>query len=204
MSEISTHPTQEASPKSRRFSEAFKRDSVRLVTDEQYSFKAAAQAVGVIEKSLRDWHKKFAPPPQPCGDDATVNELRGEVKRLRRELKRAEMEREILKKRQHILRRSRSEVRLDQQASRLVPGGIPVPQVCKQRNVGLFRLSVAKAEHSKGGGVKECGDVRAISNTHPRPYPERTCPKSRQSVCVAMEWCKDTCSHGIFLTSYRA
>ena len=68
------------------------------MTDEQYSFKAAAQSVGVSEKSLRDWHKKFAPPPKPCGDNATVAELQAENKRLRKELKRAELEREILKK----------------------------------------------------------------------------------------------------------
>jgi transposase len=34
----------------------------------------------------------------PCGEDASQDELREEIKRLRRELRRAEMEREILKK----------------------------------------------------------------------------------------------------------
>ena len=82
----------------RRFSEEFKRDAARLVCEEEYTFKAAAKAVGVSEKSLRDWHKKFAPPPEPCGEDATVDELREENKRLRRQLRRAELEREILKK----------------------------------------------------------------------------------------------------------
>ena len=84
--------------RSQRYSDEFKRDAVRLITDEKYKFKAAAQAVGVSEKSLRDWHKKFAPPPQACDDDASVDELREENKRLRKQLKRAEMEREILKK----------------------------------------------------------------------------------------------------------
>ena len=82
----------------RRFTEDFKRDAVRLVVDESYSFKAAAQAVGVCEKSLRDWYVKFAPPPEPCGDDATVEQLQDENKRLRKQLKRTELEREILKK----------------------------------------------------------------------------------------------------------
>jgi len=82
----------------RRFSEEFKRDAVRLVVEEEYTFKAAAKAVGVSEKSLRDWHKRLAPPPEPCGEDATVEELREENKRLRRQLRRAELEREILKK----------------------------------------------------------------------------------------------------------
>ena len=82
----------------KRHEEPFKRDAVRLVTDEKYSFQAAAKAVGVTDQTLRAWHAKFAPKPEPCGDDATVAQLRSENQRLRRELRRAEMEREILKK----------------------------------------------------------------------------------------------------------
>jgi transposase len=82
----------------RRFSEDFKRDAIRLVVEEKYTFSAAAQAVGVSTKSLRDWHHKYAPQPEPCGENATVGELREEVTRLRRQLRRAELEREILKK----------------------------------------------------------------------------------------------------------
>lgn len=82
----------------RRFSEAFKRDAIRLVVSEGYTFRAAADSLGVSEKSLRDWHRRLAPKPEPCGEDATVAELKAENARLRRELKRAEMERAILKK----------------------------------------------------------------------------------------------------------
>lgn len=82
----------------RRFPEEFKRDAVGLVVHENYSFKAAAKAVNVSEKSLRDWHAKFAPEPAPCGDDATAQELHDEIKRLRKQLKQAELKREILKK----------------------------------------------------------------------------------------------------------
>jgi transposase len=85
-------------PCRRRFSEDFKREAVRLIVEEKYTFVAAAQAVGVSSKSLRDWHAKFAPQPAPCGGDANVEQLREENKRLRRQLKRAELEREILKK----------------------------------------------------------------------------------------------------------
>jgi transposase len=84
--------------KRRTFSEEFKQDAVRLITDEKYSFKAAAEALGVGEQSLRQWHAKLAPKPEPCGEHATLDELREENKRLRRELRRAELEREILKK----------------------------------------------------------------------------------------------------------
>lgn len=82
----------------RGFSEAFKRDAVRLVVEENYTFKAAAQAVGVSPKSLRDWHEKFVPPPVPCDEEASLGELRSEIQRLRKQLRRVEMEREILKK----------------------------------------------------------------------------------------------------------
>ncbi len=92
------HDGQPVSPSRRRFSEEFKRDAVRLVVEEGYTFQTAAAAVGVSEKSLRDWHKRLVPSPSPCGEDATLGELREENKRLRKQLRRAELEREILKK----------------------------------------------------------------------------------------------------------
>jgi transposase len=87
---------QEVPRRKRRFSEEFKRDAVRLVVEEGYTFKAAAAAVG--DQSLRAWHAKFAPAALPCGENASVEELRDEVARLRKQLRRAELEREILKK----------------------------------------------------------------------------------------------------------
>lgn len=91
-------PRSAVSRQSGWFDEDFKRDAVRLVVDEKYTFAAAAKAVGVSVQSLRAWHKKFAPPLVPCGANATLDELREENKRLRRQLRRAELEREILKK----------------------------------------------------------------------------------------------------------
>lgn len=82
----------------RTFTEQFKRDAVNLVVVEGYSFNAAAKAVGVASRSLREWHAKFAPPPDACGEDATVEQLQAENKRLRKQLQQAELEREILKK----------------------------------------------------------------------------------------------------------
>ena len=82
----------------RTFSEEFKRDAVNLVVVEGYTFKAAANAVGICSRSLREWHEKFAPQPEPCGENASVDQLQQEIKRLRKELRRAEIEREILKK----------------------------------------------------------------------------------------------------------
>lgn len=82
----------------RSFSAEFKQDAVDLIVKQGYSFKAAADAVGVAVKSLRDWHAKLAPASEPCGDDASTAALQDEIKRLRKRLQRTEMEREILKK----------------------------------------------------------------------------------------------------------
>ena len=89
---------QEVPRRWRRFSEEFKREALRLVVEEGYTFKAAATAVGVSDQTLRGWHAKFVPPPEPCGENATLEELRDENQRLRKQLRRAELEREILKK----------------------------------------------------------------------------------------------------------
>ena len=82
----------------RTFSEEFKRDDVNLVVVEGYTISGAARAVNVLPGSLREWHRKYAPEPEPCGEDASVEELKAECKRLRKQLRDAEIEREILKK----------------------------------------------------------------------------------------------------------
>jgi transposase len=89
---------QEVPRRRRRFNEEFKREALRLVVEEGYTFKAAASAVGVSDQTLRAWHARFVPPPEPCGENATLAELRAENERLRKQLRRAELEREILKK----------------------------------------------------------------------------------------------------------
>ena len=69
----------------RSFSSEFKQDAVDLVVKQRYLFKAAADAVGVSAKSLRDWYAKLAPEPEPCGDDASTAALQDEIKRLEEE-----------------------------------------------------------------------------------------------------------------------
>ena len=77
----------------RSFSDEFKQDAVDLVVQQGYSFKAAADAVGVSSRSLREWHEKRAPEPQSCDEDASAELLREEIKQLKKRLQRAEMER---------------------------------------------------------------------------------------------------------------
>ncbi len=96
MSEAKQEHSVRRSPPGRKFTAEFKQRAVRLVTDQKYTFKAAAEALNVGEQSLRQWHAKLAPAPTPCGEHASLDELRAENRRLQRELRRAEMERDIL------------------------------------------------------------------------------------------------------------
>ena len=84
--------------KRRSFTKEFKQGAVDLVVKQGYSFRAAAEAVGVEPRSLREWHQKLAPEPEPCGEDASLEQLVEENKRLRKRLQQAELEREVLKK----------------------------------------------------------------------------------------------------------
>ena len=63
-----SHSKAEASRTGRVFSEEFKQDAVQLVVSENYSFAAAAKAVGVGEQSLRTWHARLASQSEPCGN----------------------------------------------------------------------------------------------------------------------------------------
>ena len=74
----------------RSFSEEFKIEAVKLVTEQKYKVAEAARNLGVAGNLLRRWIDKYSEI-----DDATENE---ELKRLRAEVKRLRMERDILKK----------------------------------------------------------------------------------------------------------
>jgi transposase len=130
--------------KAKVYSDEFKRNAVQLVTEQNYSIAAAARAVGVSEPSLRQWVGKHGGAPGETGPASTLVELRQENKRLKQALKRAEMEREILKRRRSSLG-SRSEARLDPQASRLLPDccHVPYPQSLE---VWLPRVNGAATE----------------------------------------------------------
>lgn len=78
-----------------RYSDDFRRDAVRLVTEAGHSRKQVARDLGVSLSSLRDWIARYGPP------EPTVSEALPEaeqIRQLRRALERAEMERDILKK----------------------------------------------------------------------------------------------------------
>ena len=79
--------------KRRRHSEEFKREAVRLVTEQGYSLAEAARNLGVHANLLRTWKQKFAEEEQDLTEDERM-----ELAQLRAENKRLRMERDILKK----------------------------------------------------------------------------------------------------------
>jgi transposase len=74
------------------FSDEFKRDAVRQITDRGYPVSEVSQRLGVSAHSLYEWRKKFASEVSKGGDQAD------EIRQLKRELARVTEERDILKK----------------------------------------------------------------------------------------------------------
>ena len=73
------------------FSDDFKRDAVRQITERGYPVSEVSERLGVSTHSLYAWKKKFS---QPSGGD----DQDAEIRRLKRELSRVTEERDILKK----------------------------------------------------------------------------------------------------------
>ena len=82
--------------KQRRYTEEFKREAVRLVTDQGYTQAEAARSLGVNANLLRNWQRKYA--SEDRGENPMSEADQDELKRLRREVRRLRMERDILKK----------------------------------------------------------------------------------------------------------
>ena len=79
--------------KRRKHSEEFKREAVKLVSDQQISVAAAARNLGINPSLLRNWIRRF----ESENEDASLTEdERMEMARLRAENRRLRMERDIL------------------------------------------------------------------------------------------------------------
>jgi transposase len=79
----------------KRYTEEFKVEAVKQVTDRGYSVADVAERLGVTTKSLYDWIKRY-------GDNAeqyqTAKHQEDEIRRLKADLRRVTEERDILKK----------------------------------------------------------------------------------------------------------
>ena len=83
--------------KRRSYTDEFKQEAVRLVTDQGYSLAEAARNLGVHTNLLRAWKQKVEAADEEYEAGLTEDE-RMELASLRAENKRLRMERDILKK----------------------------------------------------------------------------------------------------------
>ena len=83
---------------SKRYDEQFKIEAAKLVREQGYTVKKAAQSLGVDFGSIRRWVREFGPTPSLPTSDATTEQLQRENTQLREQNRRLLMEREILKK----------------------------------------------------------------------------------------------------------
>ena len=75
------------------FTEEFKRDAVRQITERGYPVAEVSQRLGVSPHSLYEWKKKFGTSNVKASDEAE------EIRRLKKELVRVTEERDILEHR---------------------------------------------------------------------------------------------------------
>ena len=81
--------------KPRKYTDEFREEAVKLVTEQGYSVTEAAKSLGITTKLLYNWKDKLA---KQTSGEALRKDERAELVKLRKENKRLQMEREILKK----------------------------------------------------------------------------------------------------------
>ena len=79
------------------YSEEFKLEAVKQVTNNGYSINDTAQRLGMHPDSLRAWVKKLES-PEAIAKHKILDASSAEIKHLHKELKRVTEERDILKK----------------------------------------------------------------------------------------------------------
>ena len=82
---------------SKRYTLEFKQQAAKLVVEQGYSLREAAERLGTTAWSIRTWIKNLRASGQLPPEDQTVNTAE-ELKALRKEVKDLRLENEILKK----------------------------------------------------------------------------------------------------------
>jgi transposase len=87
------------SAKRRQYTEEFKLEAVRLVTDQGYGVTEAARNLGINTKMLGRWKRQAEQHTnRSSGGNGHLRAEHEELVQLRKEVKRLRLEREILKK----------------------------------------------------------------------------------------------------------
>jgi len=85
--------------KRRKYTREFKIEAIRLLTDEGYTLRKAAESLGVSQNSLSTWKKQLQDEADSAGTgDRPIVSRDEEIKKLQQEVRRLRMERDILKK----------------------------------------------------------------------------------------------------------
>jgi transposase len=79
----------------KRYTEEFKRETIKQINKEGYSVRSVALRLGVSAHSLYAWRKKYG---SNIGTFSKESSQQEEIKQLKSELKRVTQERDILKK----------------------------------------------------------------------------------------------------------
>lgn len=78
----------------KRYTEEFKIEAVKQVTDRGYKVGEVAERLGITSKSLYDWIAKYG---DQGSQHQTINSQQDEIKKLKAQLRRVTEERDILK-----------------------------------------------------------------------------------------------------------
>ena len=84
--------------KRRNYTNEFKEESVKLVTEKGYSIAEAARNLGVNANLLGRWKKEVEEPTNEITSSGNMVTMQAELKRLRKENKQLKMDREIFKR----------------------------------------------------------------------------------------------------------
>ena len=81
----------------KRYNREFQLQACRLVVDQGYTIKEAAERLGISTWTIREWIKKYRSKGELPAADQPVPEAE-ELKRLRKEVKQLQLKNELLKK----------------------------------------------------------------------------------------------------------
>lgn len=81
--------------KSKRYTEEFKIEAVKQVTERNYPVAEIAERLGVSGHSIYSWIKRYA---ASAPESVQANQQQDEIRQLKAELRRVTEERDILKK----------------------------------------------------------------------------------------------------------
>jgi len=84
--------------KRKNYTQEFKEEAVKLITEQGYSFAEAGRNLGVNPNLLSRWKRDIEGDSNGDLSPASAVSVQAELKRLRKENKQLRMEREILKK----------------------------------------------------------------------------------------------------------